>query len=385
MRYFGLLWASLMRKRIRALLTLMSVSIAFLLYGLLAAVNNAFSGGVDLAGVDRLMVVNKASYMQPLPVSYGHRIAEIEGVSGVTHTTWGDSYFKEPKNYVVTLAVDAESYLSLYREILMPVDDKARWLKNNTGLAVGASLANRYGWKVGDRIVLSASEANSENGDNGWSFTVDAIYEVTEKGGNTGAVLMHYKYMNQSRTFERDTVWSYTVGLKEDSTAEEVARLIDLRFENSSTETRTFTEKAIVKMLVSQFGNIGNLVLVISTIMFFTMLLVIGSTISEGVRERRSELAVLKAMGFTNSKVLGMILAESLLLVGLGGMLGLGLSWITNSGIAMVLAQYLPLYAMTLKDLLVGVVLVVVFGVLAGWLPAQRGFRLPIAMTLRAE
>ena len=384
MRYLGLLWTNLMRRKTRTVLTLLSVITAFLLYGLLAAINNAFTGGVDLAGVDRLMVINKASFLQPLPLSYGSRIAAVEGVRHVSHATWVETYYQEPKNYVVTLAIDAESYLPMYREIVIPDAEKERWLKNPSGAAVGKALAKRFNWNVGDRITLFSS-AVGEDGGKGWEFNIDAIVDIAESGGDTGMLLIHYRYFNEGRLIDRDTVWSYAVSLDEPSEAGSVAKRIDQVFENSAAETKTWTEKAIVQIMVAQFGNIGAIILTISTTMFFTMLLVTGSTISESVQERRSELALFKALGFTHQQVLSMILAESVLLVSLGGAIGLALAYLVNSSLSVILAQYLPLYGMKLSDLMVGFGLTVLLGLLAGLLPAQTGFRLPIALTLKAE
>ncbi len=382
MKYLRLLWTNLQRKKLRTTLTLLSVVSAFFLYGLLSAISNAFSGGVDLAGVDRLLVMNKVSFIQPLPLRYFERLASIEGVRQVSHATYLDGYYQEPTNYVVALAVDAATYLPLYREIEIPEADQKTWLGNRNGAAVGRVLARRFGWKVGDRITLKSGTPGVAEG---WEFTVDAIFDIPPGAGDTGALLMHYEYLNEGRLYDKDTVWSYAVAVDDAQQAGAVARRIDQTFENSAAETKTWTERAMVKNMVDQFGNIGAIVLAIATTVFFTVLLVTASTISEAVRERSSELALFKAIGFTHAQVSGLILAESMLLVTLGGVLGLALAYLTNSGLAVALAQYMPLYEMRASDLLLGVALMVLFGLAAGGLPAQAGFRLPIARTLKAE
>ena len=385
MKYVRLLWTNLKRKKLRTTLTLLSVTSAFLLYGLLSAVGNAFTGGIDLAGVDRLMVMNKVSYIQPLPLRYFERLASIEGVRQASHATYLEAYYQEPTNYVVAFAVDAQTYLPLYREITIADADKDTWLKNRNGAAVGRVLAQRFGWKVGDRITLKSSMPSAAGAGDAWEFTVDAIFDVAPGAGDTGALLMHYAYLNEGRLYDKDTVWSYAVGVNDPDQAGLVAKRIDQVFENSAAETKTWTEKAMVKNLVAQFGNIGAMVLVIATTVFFTVLLVTASTMSEAVRERSSELALFKAIGFTHAQVSGLILAESMLLMTLGGVAGLALAYLVNGGLAVALAQYMPLYAMRSSDLVIGFVLMVLFGFVAGWLPAQAGFRLPIARTLKAE
>ncbi len=384
MRYALLSWTNLMRKKIRTLLTLLSIITAFLLYGLLSAVNNAFTGGVDLAGADRLLVMNRASFLQPLPLAYLNRITAVEGVRQVSHVTWIEGYYREPKNYVMAMAVDADTYLPLYRELITARTEEENWLNNLTGAMVGAALAERFRWKVGDRITLRTGISQGGSGEDSREFTIDAIYN-SPSGIDTGALLMHYQYFNEGRQFERDTVWSYVVAIETPDEAGIVAKRIDQLFENSPAETRTWTEKAILQTMAAQFGNIGAIVLAISSTVFFTMLLVTGSAISEAVNERRAELATFKAIGFTHVQVSLLILAESMFLVGLGGSIGLALAYTINSGLSTVLQQYLPMYAMRPSDLMIGIGMIVLFGCVTGFLPALGGFRLPIAQTLRAE
>ena len=383
MNMLSVIAANLLRKKTRTLFTLLSVAAAFLLFGLLSAAKQAVTGGVDLAGIDRLFTMHKVSIIQPLPLSYFNRIRSLDGVAGVSHGSLFDAYYQEPVNYVSAFAVDAESYLDMYSEILLPEAQKTSFLNNPAGVVIGKTLAERFGWKIGDRIPLISPTWRKKDGDNTWYFTVEGIYDNSQQAGDTSTLLMHYDYFNEGRVLNRNTVMWYFTKVADPENAASVAKEIDTLFSNSPAETKTSTEKALVQSLLSQFGDIGAIVVGISSAVFFSMLLVIWNTMAQSIDERVNEISVLRVIGFTKTGILRMIVAESLIIVGIGGALGLGLSIIVNTGIAAALVQYLPGYALPNKDILVGGILILMFGVITGLLPGLSGVQLKVADSLR--
>jgi len=381
-KYLHLIVRNLLRKKVRTLFTLLSVLVAFILFGYLSAINMAFRMGVDLTGEDRLLVIHKVSLIQPLPVSYQGRIEAIAGVEDVTHASWFGGIYQDTRNFFPQMAVEPERYLRLYPEFLLPEDQEKAWLADRTGAIVGRQTASRFGWKVGDRIPIQGTIFRKRDGGSTWEFTIDGIYDGKEQGTDTTQFLFHYDHFDEAREFWRGVVGWYIVRVDDPERAPEIGRTIDAVFANSPAETKTTTEKAFAASFANQVGNIGAIIRSIVLAVFFTLLLVAGNTMAQAVRERTAELAVLKTVGFSGGKVMGLVLAESLLLVGVGGGLGLGLAWgLTSLGDPT--GGFLPIFFMPAKDLVVGAVLVVALGLVSGALPAVRAMRLAIADALR--
>ena len=382
-RFLPLILANLRRRKLRTVFTLASISVAFLLYGLLAAVKNGFEAGVELAGADRLVTIHKVSLVQPLPKSYQARIASVPGVQLVTHSTWFGGRYQDQRNVLQTYPVEPESYLAMYPEYIMPTDQRERWLHDRTGLLVGRGIANNLGWRVGDRVPVKSDIYPREGGNYTWEFVVDGIFDNRDPSGDTNLMLFHYDYFDEARTIAKGMVGFYTVRITDANRATEIASAIDAQFTNSSAETKTGTEKAFVQGFAKQTGDIGAIVTSIGIAVFFTMLLVSGNTMAQAVRERTNELAVMKTLGFSDGRVLMLVLAESLLITLLGGMLGtLGAVFIVaKTGAA--LSMYLSAFVLTGKALLVAGVLMVLLGLVSGVLPAARASRLRIAEALR--
>ena len=381
MKYLPLIWSSLFRRKVRTLFTLLSIIIAFALFNYLSAVRVAFSMGVDVAGADRLTLIHKVSFIQLLPESYQARILAVDGVNHVTHSTWFGGVYQDPRNFFAQFAVEPEGYLSMYPEFLLPDDAKERWYGNRTGAVVGRALADRFDWQVGDRIPLQGTIWRTQNGDT-WEFTIDGIYEGAEQGTDTTQFLFHHAYLDEANNLGRGLVGWYLIRIDEPSRAVEIGETIDEHFANSPYETKTSTEQAFVQAFASQIGDIGAMMTAIMIAVLFTILLVSANTMGQSVRERTSELAVLKTLGFTDRGVLSLVLVESLLLAVGGGAIGLGLSWfVIQQGDPT--GGFLPAFFVPPRDLVIGAALVLFLGVSSGILPGVQAVRLRIVDALR--
>jgi putative ABC transport system permease protein len=382
MRFLPLVWRNLMRRKLRTLFTLLVILISFLLYAYLAALSAGFTMGVDVAGNDRLVVIHKVSLINLLPVSYEDRIAALPGVVHVGHQTWFGGIYQDPSNFFMQVAVEPERLLALYPEFVVPEAQKQAWLADRMGALVGRATANRFGWKVGDRIPIQATIWRKQDGSARWEFTIDAIYEGAERGVDTTGFFFHYDYFDEARQFGQGLVGWYVFRIDDAAKAPEIARRVDAMFSNSPAETKTTTEKAFAQAFASQIGDVAAIVRAILAAVFFTLLLATANTMAQSVRERTNELAVLKTLGFTNAGVLGLVLLESGFLAVVGGGLGLGLALLLISA-GDPTGGFLPDFFLPLRDLLVGVGFVLALGVVAGAFPALRAMRIEIADALR--
>lgn len=378
MKYFRLIWKNVWRKKIRTSLTILSVFVAFLLFALLSAIGYAFRGGVDVADAERLIVIDKISLINPLPMSYQGRIAATAGVQSVTHASWFGGYYQEPRNQFGQFPVDPQSYFEMYPEFKMPAEQLEAWKKNRIGAVVGQELATTYGWKVGDRIPLQATIWTKADGGRTWEFELDGIFSSDDPRGSTALMLFQYDYFEEARAFAKGTVGWYVLRVASGADPVQVANAIDLQFANSPNETETSTEAAFAQSFMNQFGNIALIVTLILGAVFFTLLLVSGNTMSQSVRERISELAVLKTLGFADRTVLGIVLSESILIMLMGGLLGLGLGWLVVQGLAQQMAAFLPGIFLSPGAITLAIAMMVGAGIVAGIFPALKAMRLSI-------
>jgi len=378
-KFFHLVWGNLKRKKLRTALTLLSILVAFVLFGLLCAIKQALIGGVELAGVDRLIVRHKVSIIQLLPVTYKARMERIPGVDFAVHQTWFGGVYQDPKNFFMQCPVVPEEFMKMFPEFRLPPEQMKAWRETRTGAIVGRNTAERFHWKIGDKVPLQSPIWGQRT----WEFDLVGIFDGAKKGTDTTPLFFRYDYFDESRSERgKGLVGWYTIRVKEPSRAAEIARLVDAEFENSPAETKTEPEGAFVQGWAKQMGNIVLIVASILGAVFFTILLVTGSTMSQAVRERIGELGVLKAIGFTNAQVLALVLAESSLLALLGGGLGLGIALlITSRGDPT--GGLLPLFHFPLADVLVGLAICVALGLLTGIFPALQAMRLRVADALR--
>jgi putative ABC transport system permease protein len=382
MRFLSLVWSNLKRKKLRTSLTMLSIFVAFLLFGLLCTIKEAFTGGIALAGADRLIVRHKVSLIMTLPVSYKARMERIPGVDRAAHFTWFNGiYQNEPKNFFGSFPVEPEAFLSIYPEYLLPEEQKQAWLKTRTGAIVGRALVDRFKWKIGDRIPLT-SPIWPREGDGAWEFEIVGIYDGAKKGTDTSGFYFRYDYFDEGRARGEGLVGWYGVRVKDPDRAVEVAKAIDDEFANSPHETKAEPEGAFIQGFAQQMGDIGTILIAILSAVFFTILLVAGNTMAQAVRERTEEIGVLKALGYTNPHILLMVLGESCLVSFLGGFLGLAIAWAVISG-GDPTGGALPLFYLPGRSVALGVMLVFALGLVTGILPAMQAMRLRIADALR--
>jgi putative ABC transport system permease protein len=378
LKFLPLLFANLRRRKIRTVLTIGSFGVAMFLFGILGSIHYGFRQGIDIAGADRLVVIGRTSMMQPLPITYLSRLTRVPGVRDAAHATWFGGVYQDARNFFPQFVIVPEDWRRMYPEYVV---DPAQWsgfLSDRQGCVIGAKLAQRFGWAVGSRIPLKAP---GYLGGGSWEFNVRAIYRGTRQGDDeTQLWLRHDYFYEKAPQYWQGIVGWYVVRVARADQALSVARTIDAEFGNSASETRTQTESAFAAGFVQQMGNIEFLLLAIGGVVFFTLLLVTGNTMAIAVRERTGELAVLKAIGFSDRFVLGLVLAESLLIAAIGGALGLWLAHaVTQQDITSgLILLYLPPVALA-----GGAAFAVGTGVLAGLLPAVGAMRLNVASALR--
>jgi putative ABC transport system permease protein len=381
MKFGHLIWRNMWRRKVRTLFTVLSIFITFLLFGLLMTVRAAFQLGVDVAGLDRLMVIHKISIIMPLPVSYDARLKAVPGVEAVTHNTWFGGVYQDPSNFFSTIALEPEAYFHMYPELHLPPEQMKAWLADRQGAVAGKDLAARFGWKVGDRIPLKGTIYRTKNGSNAWEFNLVGIYD-SEPGSDKASFFFRYDYLDETRQSGQGIVGWYIIKVKDASHSRELAATVDGMFANSSAETKTTTEKGFVEGFAKQIGDIGSIMMAILAAVLFTILLVVGNTMAQAVRERTSELAVLKTLGFSNVGILGLVLAESISIVIVGGALGLGTAWlIVQRGDPT--GGLLSPFELPQRDVLTGIWLMIAVGFAAGVLPAAGAMRIKITDALR--
>lgn len=382
MKYLYLVWSNLKRKKLRSILTVLSILVAFTLFSYLGAIRQSFSQGIDVAGLDRLIVRHKVSIIQMLPAAYEARMERVDGVVDATHQTWFGGVYQKPSNFFPQMPVEPEEYLAMYPEILLSDAEREAWLKTRSGVIAGRQIAERFGWKVGDRIPIQATFWVRKGGENTWEFDLVGIYDGADRGTDTTMFLFRHDFFEESRQFGQGQVGWYTVRIAEPERAAEVAAAIDAEFANSPYETKTEAEGAFLQGFADQIGDVGLIFTSIVAAVFFTILLVAGNTMAYAVRERTNELAVLKAVGFTDRGVLGLVLGESFLLTVMGGGTGLFLGWLLVS-MGDPTGGSLPVFYIPNRVLAVGIILIAVMAFIAGILPALQAGRLQIADALR--
>jgi putative ABC transport system permease protein len=380
MKYLPLIWRNVWRRRFRTTFTLLSIFVAFLLFGLLMTIRAAFSLGVDIAGLDRLILIHKVSLIMPLPYSYLARLQQTEGVELATHQTWFNGIYQDPANFFANIAVEPETFLEIYPEFRLPPDQVKAWLADRQGAIAGRDLAERFGWSIGDRIPLTGTIWQPKQGQV-WEFNLVGIYDGDD-GIDKTQFFFRYDYLDENRAEGEGLVGWYVVRISDPSQAVAISRRFDEMFANSAAETKTTTEKGFIEGFAKQIGDIGTIMIAISSVVLFMFGLVAASTMAQSVRERTSELAVLKTLGFTGGAILALVLAESLFIVIVGGGLGLGLAWLfVQQGDPT--GGMLPIFVLAPRDVAIGVALMVVMGFLAGAAPALGAMRLRITDALR--
>ncbi|NGY04300.1 ABC transporter permease [Solimonas terrae] len=379
MKYFPLLWATLWRKKARTIFTLLSIVVAFLLYGMLQGVNAAFHLSIDNANVNRLIVTSKISLTEPLPISQQQQIASVPGVSGVAFAVWFGGYYQEPKNFLFATPVNIDDYLHVVPEAKIAPEQVEALKRTRTGLIVGATQMTKYGWKVGQRISLhSTIWVNKYDGTSDWPFDIVGTYTFSGDESQEQGAYFNYNYLDEARTFGGGTVGWWIVSVKDPHQSAQIAARIDKLFENSPDETKSQSEKEFTQGFMKQMGDINFIVQAILGAVFFTLLFLTGNTMMQSVRERIPELAVLKTLGFTDAKVTVLVLAESLLLCLIAAAVGLGLADLLFP----MLKNTIGVVRLPSRVILSGASVAVVLALATGGLPALRARRLVIVDAL---
>ncbi|MBB3061514.1 ABC transporter permease [Microbulbifer rhizosphaerae] len=374
-----LIYKNMTRKPLRLFLTCFAIFIAFLIFGAVTTLKSALDAGIDLAADNRLVVVNKINFTQPLPIAYAQKVAAVDGVENVTYANWFGGYYQEPRNQIVAMAVEPESWLQVYeREIVLSPERRAAWLGNRQGVIVGESLAQRLGWKIGDRVPVSSSIFSHKDGGHTWDFVVEGIFTGSDPQHDTNSMYLHFKYFMETQSFGGEWIGWITLTTADAAQNQRIADAIDDGFANSQAETDTSTEEAFSKAFIEQIGNIGLIIFGVVFMAFFTILILVGNTMALAVRERTGEIAVLKTLGFPAPRIFKMVLTESLLIALIGGLAGLGAAWLIIEGAKGTMAQFLPNLMLDSGIALQALLFMLLLGLITGLLPALNALRLNI-------
>jgi putative ABC transport system permease protein len=383
MKYLPLFFANLGRKPVRTTLTLASIVVAFLLFGLLKTMEGALSLAADLAGVDRLATMHKVSMIQTFPISYVNRVRGVDGVVEAAPFTWLGGIYQDERNQIAAQGTDPETFLEVYSEYKLPPAQRADWFSNRGSAIVGKTLADRFGWKVGDIVPIRSSIYRKADGGDTWDMRLAGIYETTN--GDNGSLYFHIDYVNESLSENggRDVIMYMAMKIANPDEAAKVSAAVDALFANSPAETKTATERAFIQSFANMIGDIGTIVTGVASAVFFTMLLVTANTMAQSVRERINEIAVLKTLGYSKRVVAGLVLTESFVITALGGAVGLGLAVLAADRMGALLAQFFPVIGIPSSTYVIGAALIVILSVLAALLPSAEAWRLKITDALR--
>lgn len=378
-----LVWRNLVRKPLRLWLTLFAIVIAFLIWGVLGSFMANFGSAVDSSADNRMVTVNKVNFTQPLPSAYVNKIRALEGVETVSWQSWFGAYYREPSNVMVAMAIEPDTYLTIYGDMLrLPPEQREAFLKNRQGAIVGERLARRQGWKVGDRVPIQSNIYSRADGSHTWEMDIAGIFTRKRPEDDTNSMYFHWKYLDEARSFGKDNVGMIVFRTKNPADNDRIADVIDAQFANSFYETQTDTAKAFNRAFVAQFGNIALIIKAVVSAAFFTILLIVANTMVLAIRERTTEIAVLKTLGFRSSRVFAMVLGESLLLACGGGLLGLGLAWVAIGLMKQSLSDVVPQLALGLPVVLQAIGFMVALGLVTGIVPAYAALRLNIITAL---
>jgi putative ABC transport system permease protein len=383
MKYLHLIWAALFRRKTRTILTLVSIIAAFLLFGMLDAVRVSFAeAGQSANGAERLQTGARLSFIQPLPQGLGAQIARVNGVKDVASANWFGGAYQDPHNQVFTFAV-SPNYLDLYPEVEVAPDQRKAFDSTQDGILAGEIIVKRYGWKVGDKIPLQSQIFPNKSGSKNWSFNlVGVMHSKDAKAFQSQMIIMHWKMFDETTPYNSGMVGWYVTRVNDINQSDRVAKAIDALSANSDHETKTQTEQAATANWIKQMADIGLIVTSIMGAVFFTLVLLTGNTMMQAVRERTSELAVLKTIGFSSTSVLMMVLAESVLLLLLGGLIGLGLVSVLAPVMSSQSGGMISHTSVGAGSWALGIALAIAIGLVVGVLPAWRAMRLNIVDAL---
>jgi putative ABC transport system permease protein len=374
---------NLFRKKLRTWLMIVSILTAFAIFGTLVSFWQALNAGQDIAESDRLVVVNKINFTQPLPIAYFDRVRAIAGVRQVTYLDWFGGYYQDPRNFLAVMAVEPASYMDLYsNDIEIPTQAQQAFKRARTGALVGETMAKKWGWKIGDHVPIASSIYSQKSGSHTWDFDIVGIFSGKKPQVDTNFMVFQHDYFDETRLFGKDFIGWMALRTASPSLNDGVIMAIDQMFTNSSYETATDTEKTLSKAFIAQFGNIALIVVLVVGAAFVTILMIVGNTMALSVRERTREIGVFKTLGFSGRRIMRLVLAESILLALMGGLSGIGLAALLIALVRNSLAGILPRISLAPEIILASVALMLTLGLVTGLVPALAAMRLKIATAL---
>jgi putative ABC transport system permease protein len=380
MKFIGLMLKSARRSKRRTALTVMSVAIAVFLFAALRAVLDGFQAATDASSTTRVVTIRSTSLIFPMPSSHADAIRSVPGVRDITWANWFGGIYKDPKNFFANIAIEPESYLRMYPEIGLTPDERRAFLEDRTGCIVGEGLAKRFGWKVGDRIVLQVGIP--VYGSQDFPFTVRGVYRSGGAAVDNQSMFFHWKYADE-RSLEKGQIGWFISEIANPDREAQVASAIDQKFANSPYETKTDTEKAFQSSFVSMFGNLNLLLGSIALAVVITTLFVAGNTMAMSVRERTTEIAVMRTLGFQQNTIFALIAGEGLMMATAGGIVGAVLAKLLVNGQNLGAGGFIPDFGVSAANVGIGIALGAFIGLVAGIIPATMAARLKIVDALR--
>jgi putative ABC transport system permease protein len=379
---FKLVWRNTFRHPLRAALTVLGLAVAVLSFCLLRTVVDAWYGGVAASSPVRLVTRNAVSLIFPLPLSYLPKIQAVPGVRTVGYSYWFEGIYIDKKHFFPQFATSLPGVLDAFPEFIIPPGQKLALARDRRGALAGRKLAARYGWRLGDAIVLTGTYFPGE-----YRFVLRAIYRGREPTTDETQFMFHYDYLNETlkktAPDQADKVGWFLVQVARPELAAPVAAKIDALFKNSLAETLTESEAAFQMSFVEMTSAILVAIQIVSWVIIAVILAVLANTMAMNARERLGEYAALKTMGFKPRHLAGLILGESLLLALTGGLLGLALTFPVVEMFPASLGQYFGAFYVTGETMAIGVATAAVVGVLAALVPAWQASRVSIATALR--
>jgi putative ABC transport system permease protein len=381
MKYLRLVLKSARRSKRRTALTILSVAIAVFLFASLRAVLDGFDAVAEASSATRLVTIRSTSMIFNMPTSHGDAIRSVPGVQDVTWANWFGGVYKDPKNFFGQFGIEAQSYLRMYPEIIVTPEDKKAFLEDRTGALVGDGLMKRFGWHVGDRVVIEPGIPYYGTQD--YTFTIRGVYKAGSSAVDNQTFLFHWKYLDE-RSVQKGEVGWYVTQLSTPDRAAAISSEIDQKFANSPYETKTDTEKAFSASFASMLGNLNLLLGSVALAVVITTLFVAGNTMAMSVRERTTEIAVMRTLGFPAGTIFLLVVGEGLFVAIVGGVIGGGLARLIINGTYLGLAGgFIPAFGVSNWNYIVGLGLSMLIGILAAMIPAAMAGRLKIVDALR--
>jgi putative ABC transport system permease protein len=370
------------RKKLRTGLLIFAVFIAFLIYAVLAAFGGSLTAAANSTDGNRLTVSNKINFTQSLPLAYVNRVSSIEGVKDISYSMWFGGYYQEQRNFLIAFAVEPESYTRIYKEYVAPPEQLRDFIAIRDSVMVGRAMAERFGWKLGQQIPLSSNIWTRNDGSNVYPVVVRAIFDGATPQTNTDIILVPYEYLDEGRAFANDEIGNIHVVTVSSDQNDRIVSDIDTLFANSRAETRTTTEAAFNAAFIDQQGNIGLILVGVMGASFVTILLIVGNAMAGAIRERTGEIAVMKTVGFTSSRIARIVVGETLLIALIGGLIGLVLAW-GVTGLVRNAGGFFGPMTLTPQVILSAIGLMVLLGLLTGAIPAWNAMRVNVVTAFR--